>query len=393
MANRATPATHQGPLSPPWLLSAFDSNWDSPITALNDSSLGFVNYIGTDTGSANNYLVTLPFGLPSAYNPGMLIIFNPANSNTGASVVTVSPLTSVSILDSSGNPLSTGAINAGTLLEMVFTGSAFQIVTPSIGPVASASVTGAQAGFYNRFQLKEEFGYGPLNQTTTGYSNAGSPLPWYLYKIAGSQTLQATNTGCDANNKCIGVWSHGCGAAVNASSVLSVITGGQAVFSCLVPALGQLDLYARVSFTTLPSATDNYDFRFGLNDNQYFGVQSTNQINLILRYNAGAGQAAWIGETYSGSTQSLTAYATTPNPLPFSSGAATNFKLQISINAAWNLVTFYVNGTSAGTINTNIPTSVAAGLFPFFQITKTLGSSVNPIVNYDKLMVDYQFSV
>jgi hypothetical protein len=47
--------------------------------AFNDSSLGYVNYVGTDSGTANLYNVTLPFGVPSSYNIGMCVAFKPAH--------------------------------------------------------------------------------------------------------------------------------------------------------------------------------------------------------------------------------------------------------------------------------------------------------------------------
>jgi hypothetical protein len=133
MANRIGTFPTFANLAPPWSLPTLDANFVSVNTAFNDSSLGFVNATATDTGTANNYVVTLPFGTPSTYNQGMTVAFVPLNSNTGSSNITVNPLGSVSILDASGNALATGAMTAGALVTMVFVGTAFRLITSSAG--------------------------------------------------------------------------------------------------------------------------------------------------------------------------------------------------------------------------------------------------------------------
>jgi hypothetical protein len=120
MANRLNAPNQFETLSPPWLLVSLDTNFVQNQSAWNDSSLGFVNAIPVDTGSANNYQVTLPFGSPSAYQDGMSVIFIPANTNTGGSTLTVSPLGSVSILNPAGIALSGGEIAANRALIAVY---------------------------------------------------------------------------------------------------------------------------------------------------------------------------------------------------------------------------------------------------------------------------------
>jgi hypothetical protein len=116
MANRLNAPNQFETLAPPWLLTSLDANATQNQAAWNDSSLGFVNGIAADTGSSNNYQVTLPFGSPSAYNPGMTVSFVPANTNTGASTLTVSPLGSSAILTPAGIALNGGEISAGKML-------------------------------------------------------------------------------------------------------------------------------------------------------------------------------------------------------------------------------------------------------------------------------------
>jgi hypothetical protein len=106
----------------------FDANWNNPVNALNDSSLGYVNAIATDAGSANNYVVVCPFGTPSGYNPGMTVAFIAANSNTGASTLTVNPLVAAAILDVTGNPLTGGEIQAGSQITVIYIAGSFRLV-------------------------------------------------------------------------------------------------------------------------------------------------------------------------------------------------------------------------------------------------------------------------
>jgi len=142
MANRCTPATQQETLAPPWLLSTFDTNWNNPVTSLNDSSLGYSNY-AADTGVANAYSVALPIGSPSAYNQGMLVNFLPANTNTGASSLTVSPLGAKTIVTLGGAALVAGAIVANVACTVFFDGTNFRLVDTGAGPVVYATDTGA----------------------------------------------------------------------------------------------------------------------------------------------------------------------------------------------------------------------------------------------------------
>jgi hypothetical protein len=126
MANRIGTFPTFANLAPPWSLPILDTSFVSVNTAFNDSSLGFVNATATDTGTANNYVVTLPYGAPSAYNQGMTVAFVPLNSNTGSSNITVSPLGSVSILSAAGGTLPANAIVAGVMVTLVYIGTAFR---------------------------------------------------------------------------------------------------------------------------------------------------------------------------------------------------------------------------------------------------------------------------
>lgn len=126
--SRITSLTDFAALAPPWQLTSLDQNSTNITSAFNDASLGYHNYIGTDSGSANNYQVTCLYGTPSAYNAGMTVSFLAAHSNTGASTLTVSPLGSLSITRPDGTALQGGEIVANVNVTLVCTGTSFVIV-------------------------------------------------------------------------------------------------------------------------------------------------------------------------------------------------------------------------------------------------------------------------
>ncbi|HTD17829.1 MAG TPA: hypothetical protein VK673_21780 [Chthoniobacterales bacterium] len=133
MANRATPLTFIETLSGNILASTyFDNNISPAFTAINDATLGWVNGIAVDSGSANNYVLTPVFGVTSSPNPGMLIAFLPANTNTGASNLTFGTLTSQSIVDWAGNPVVPGAIQAGKLTLVTYLSGAFRLLYTTV---------------------------------------------------------------------------------------------------------------------------------------------------------------------------------------------------------------------------------------------------------------------
>lgn len=131
MANRVGAFSTFSGVAPPWSLPNLDANFANVTAAFNDASLGYSNYSGTDTGSANNYVITLPFGSPSNYNQGMLVAFNPANTSTGASTLQVNPLAPVAIVRSDSTALSGGEVVAGAIIVMMFDGTSFRIISPS----------------------------------------------------------------------------------------------------------------------------------------------------------------------------------------------------------------------------------------------------------------------
>lgn len=83
---------------------------------------------GTDTGTANNYAVTLPNTLVNGYETGLFVTFKVLNTNTGASVVNVNGLGNKSIIRTDGDPVAESDIVKDAVVTLVYDGTQFQFV-------------------------------------------------------------------------------------------------------------------------------------------------------------------------------------------------------------------------------------------------------------------------
>src|SRR5271165_4999026 len=78
MANRIGTINQFENLSPPWLLTSLDQYFAFITSGFTDSSLGWVNGVPLDTGTANNYVISaLRVGVPSNYQDGMMLVWIP----------------------------------------------------------------------------------------------------------------------------------------------------------------------------------------------------------------------------------------------------------------------------------------------------------------------------
>lgn len=156
-----------------------------------------------DSGSINNYVITLPSGTPSSYQDGMSSVWIPSHSNSSGSTLTVSPLGSVSLLNPAGIVLQGGELVANQPTLVVYKSSApagFRIVGPcllSFGlSTSSASVVVECAG-YTSVNVSMSFsgaGFG-LN---LAHLSRGVPVSALITNLSGSTTnmaIAATDPG------------------------------------------------------------------------------------------------------------------------------------------------------------------------------------------------------
>ena len=87
---------------------------------------------GTDSGSANTYVVTTNGGPTSNYADGNIVEFKAAATNTGASTINVNGIGVVSLTQSGGSALQSGTIIANTWYRAIYnsTYSAFTLIAP-----------------------------------------------------------------------------------------------------------------------------------------------------------------------------------------------------------------------------------------------------------------------
>lgn len=87
-------------------------------------------YGGTDTGSANAYILNFAANF-TAYQDGIIIYFVAVNNNTGASTVNVNGLGVVSITTPSGGVLTAGQIIANQITAILYKGTGFVLLYSS----------------------------------------------------------------------------------------------------------------------------------------------------------------------------------------------------------------------------------------------------------------------
>ena len=92
---------------------------------------------GADSGSANNYAVTMSPTL-TAYTAGLRVIFTPGADNTGASTINIDSLGTKSILRHDGSALVAGDINASEPTEIRYDGTQFRLQIAGLKHAAQA---------------------------------------------------------------------------------------------------------------------------------------------------------------------------------------------------------------------------------------------------------------
>jgi hypothetical protein len=182
----------------------------------------------------------------------------------------------------------------------------------------------------------------------------------------------------DSFNKAWGVWSSSNGTQINGVATIyappAFLTG-----------LGALELNCRLAFAAVPSGAQNTTFRFGITDNL---TTYANSISLILGWSGTA--AAWAAQTIKGGANTTSAWQTNPTILAYVATALSFYKLKIVISAAWDSVTFFVNGVQIGSaIATTIPTNVMS--YPFIAGDKAAGTTANGWI-VDNVSINYQYA-
>jgi len=321
--SRVASLTDFAALAPPWMLSQLDQNTTNIAAAFNDASLGYVNAIATDTGTANNYAVTCVYGTPSAYNAGFTIAFIPANTNTGASVITVSPLGSLSIVDVNGNTLQAGAIQSGRLCALICMGSSFRIV--NLLQSGGVPYSYDYDDFLGNPKFLLPLASGGSSSILTTFES-GHPGNWALTSGTGYGLLYGSPLFLDAFTfKLRSI----CGPG-------TIATAGQ--------------------------------FHFGFNATASMGISSGQQ---RVGFYGLQGTTNWQASCNAGGA--------TPTTVNTGVALSTNTYYDLEIVVSTSAATFFINGTQVASITTQIPINSQV-LYPYFLCIAS-GSSSSLVID------------
>lgn len=319
MPNRVGTLNTFGGLAPAWSLPNLDANFSSITTALNDASLGYNNYIGVDSGGANNYVVNCTFGVPTVYNVGMTLTFKPAVTNTGPSTIAINSLGTAPIQHGDGTACIGGEIQAGKNVSLIYNGTAFQIQGPPFGYGTSI--------YYDYDDFTSFPGGNVMSATVT----------------AGSKLLLISGSGTGVSGVATSQAGHPGLYSLTGGSVSG--QAARAITGCAL-ILDVFTITLRAIVATAATIDSNQHF-FGLcsNFNAFLGP-TNNEIGFFGNNSSGF----WQMLTGNGSAQTLT-------PTTQVISGAQWYDLMLVANAAG--ATFFINGTQVGTQNTNYPAASA----------------------------------
>lgn len=123
-------------------LSQLDADFNAVAASINNANT-YSNY-AADTGVADAYAVTLS-GVTATYTAGLRIQFKATNTNTGASTLDVNGQGVKTIVLTDGAALPSAAILAGSIADVIYDGTNFQLLNDASGSsevISNLTVTG-----------------------------------------------------------------------------------------------------------------------------------------------------------------------------------------------------------------------------------------------------------
>lgn len=171
-----------------------------------DQNLSQTFFIGTDVGVADAYDLD-PAGvetLPTAYGDSMIIAFNPANANTGASTVRIGALAIKDLVNSDGSPLTAGFLTPGAIYQFAYVLGQFyfffksgMVTTSTIEDLAVTTAKLASNAVTTAKILDKNVTLGKIADGTAnkliGYDSSGVATQWSNpMRLLASGSLTAT---------------------------------------------------------------------------------------------------------------------------------------------------------------------------------------------------------
>jgi hypothetical protein len=206
-------------------LSQLDNNYSTITSSINDANT-YSNY-AADSGAANAYAITLS-GVSTTYTAGLRIQFKAANANSGASTLNVNGQGVKNIILTDGSALPANAIVANALVDVMYDGTSFQLLSDSNGgqeTLTNVSITGnltvtGTSGFTGNVTAN----------VATVTTMAGNP------SFSGNVTISGTNTNvanlnASGNAAITGTSSFTGNVSANTVTVTSLSDSGNLTFT------------------------------------------------------------------------------------------------------------------------------------------------------------------
>lgn len=111
------------------LLSSLDDNFTEITSRINDANT-YSNY-AVDSGAANAYIITYT-NIVATYTAGLSLQFQASNTNTGASTINVNGQGLKNIVLPNGAALPAGSITAGSIIDIQYDGTNFQLKASNV---------------------------------------------------------------------------------------------------------------------------------------------------------------------------------------------------------------------------------------------------------------------
>lgn len=163
-------STNAGTVGSPVFGTQIGPTFDNVVGVGDTTSVQNTYYGGTDTGSANAYILTFS-ALFTSYVNGTIIYWVPSNNNTGASTLNVNGLGALNITYANGSALQSGQLVANQIVAVAVSGGVFVYL--------GSTVTAGTATFSG-------VGFSGTVNFPGSYSVSGNTVTWRIPTATGT---------------------------------------------------------------------------------------------------------------------------------------------------------------------------------------------------------------
>lgn len=255
--------------------------------------------------------------------------------------------------------------DTGTDTLTIAAGSGISLTTDASTDTLTITATGGSSGILPAVNLERQV---ILFEDFIVGSNADSRFSGYTNTVAGGMALGSIDTTLDSK-EFVGYMMYTSTANTNTCSGYFTNSGKFNIGA------GEMYLLASVAFEAVSDGTNRYEFFFGLSSAG--GTITSEPANGIY---------FWYDDASSNfRIKCANASSVTNTDSGVTLAANTAYQLIIKVNSAGNSVEFFINGTSVGTVNTNVP-STTTDLNDISWIRRTVGTTSRKFY-YDKVVI------